>query len=43
MMKRLFDFTASLIGLILLSPIFIILSLLVKIYSEGSIFLFKKE
>ena len=38
MMKRLFDFTASLIGLILLSPIFIILSLLVKIYSEGSIF-----
>jgi len=38
MMKRLFDFIASLIGLILLSPIFIILSLLVKIYSEGSIF-----
>ena len=38
MMKRLFDFIASLIGLILLSPIFIILSLLVKICSEGSIF-----
>ena len=38
MMKRLFDFITSLIGLILLSPIFIILSLLVKIYSEGSIF-----
>ena len=38
MMKRLFDFIASLIGLILLSPIFIILSLLVKLYSEGSIF-----
>ena len=38
MMKRLFDFIASLIGLILLSPIFIILSLSVKIYSEGSIF-----
>ena len=43
MMKRLFDFIASLIGLILLSPIFIILSLLVKIYSEGSIFFVQKR
>ena len=43
MMKRLFDFITSLIGLILLSPIFIILSLLVKIYSEGSIFFIQER
>tara|TARA_B100000780_G_scaffold94993_1_gene66199 strand:- start:215 stop:799 length:585 start_codon:yes stop_codon:yes gene_type:complete len=42
-MKRLFDFITSLIGLILLSPIFIILSLLVKIYSEGSIFFIQER
>ena len=43
MMKRLFDFITSLIGLILFSPIFIILSLLVKIYSEGSIFFIQER
>ena len=43
MMKRLFDFITSLVGLILLSPIFIILSLLVKIYSEGSIFFIQER
>ena len=43
MMKRLFDFITSLIGLILLFPIFIILSLLVKIYSEGSIFFIQER
>ena len=43
MMKRLFDFITSLIGLILLSPIFIILSILVKIYSEGSIFFIQER
>jgi len=37
-MKRLFDFMTSLIGIIVLSPIFIILSILVKMYSEGSVF-----
>tara|TARA_B100000787_G_scaffold141750_1_gene110940 strand:- start:508 stop:1092 length:585 start_codon:yes stop_codon:yes gene_type:complete len=42
-MKRLFDFITSLIGLILLSPIFIILSILVKIYSEGSIFFIQER
>jgi lipopolysaccharide/colanic/teichoic acid biosynthesis glycosyltransferase len=42
-MKRLFDFITSLVGLILLSPIFIILSLLVKIYSEGSIFFIQER
>ena len=43
MMKRLFDFITSLIGLIILSPIFIILSLLVKIYSEGSVFFIQER
>lgn len=38
MMKRIFDFTASLIGLILLSPIFIILSLMIVIDSRGGVF-----
>ena len=42
-MKRLFDFITSLIGLILLSPIFIILSLLVKICSEGSVFFIQER
>tara|TARA_B110000971_G_scaffold195619_1_gene210163 strand:- start:217 stop:801 length:585 start_codon:yes stop_codon:yes gene_type:complete len=42
-MKRLFDFITSLIGLIILSPIFIILSLLVKIYSEGSVFFIQER
>ena len=43
MMKRLFDFITSLIGLIILSPIFIILSLLVKICSEGSVFFIQER
>ena len=38
MMKRIFDFTASLIGLILLSPIFLILSLMIVIDSRGGVF-----
>ena len=42
-MKRLFDFITSLIGLILLSPIFFILSLLVKIYSDGSVFFIQER
>ena len=37
-MKRLFDITASLIGLIVLFPVFIIVSVLVKISSEGPVF-----
>ena len=37
-MKRLFDFIISLFGLIVLSPIFIIVSFLIKIYSEGPVF-----
>jgi len=36
--KRLFDIISSLIGLILLSPLFIIISILIKLDSKGSIF-----
>jgi len=42
-MKRLFDFITSLIGLIVLFPIFIIISLLVKISSEGPVFFVQKR
>ena len=38
MMKRLFDFIASFYGLILLSPIFVLVALWIKIDSSGSIF-----
>ena len=38
MMKRLFDFVAALIGLIVLSPLFLITSLLIKLISPGPIF-----
>ena len=37
-MKRLFDLTASLIGLIVLFPVFIAVSVLVKTSSEGPVF-----
>lgn len=36
--KRLFDFIMSLIGLIVLSPIFIIIGILIKIDSKGPVF-----
>ena len=42
-MKRLFDLTASLIGLIVLFPVFIIVSVLVKIYSEGPVFFVQRR
>jgi lipopolysaccharide/colanic/teichoic acid biosynthesis glycosyltransferase len=38
MMKRLFDITTSLVGLIVLFPVFIIVSVLVKTFSEGPVF-----
>ena len=38
MAKRLFDITFSIIGLILLFPVFIIISFIIKIDSRGSIF-----
>lgn len=37
-MKRAFDFTASLIGFIILSPIFLILSIIIVADSKGGIF-----
>ena len=42
-MKRLFDFITSLIGLIVLFPIFIIVPLLVKISSGGPVFFVQKR
>jgi lipopolysaccharide/colanic/teichoic acid biosynthesis glycosyltransferase len=42
MLKRSFDITASIIGLILLSPIFIIISILIKSDSKGPI-IFRQE
>jgi len=42
-MKRLFDFITSLIGIIVLVPIFIIVSLLVKISSVGPVFFVQKR
>ncbi len=38
MLKRVFDITASLLGLIVLSPYFLIVSILVKLGSPGPIF-----
>ena len=37
-MKRLFDFFVSLIGLIVLSPVFLIISLIIVIDSKGGVF-----
>lgn len=42
MMKRSFDMTVSALGLIILSPVFLIISLLIKIKMGGSV-LFKQE
>ena len=42
-MKRLFDFITSLIGIIALVPIFIIVSILVKISSVGPVFFVQKR
>lgn len=38
MLKRLFDFTLALIGLILLAPVFIVIGLWIKLDSKGEIF-----
>jgi exopolysaccharide biosynthesis polyprenyl glycosylphosphotransferase len=40
--KRIFDISASLIALVLLAPVFVILSLLIKFSSKGPVF-FKQE
>lgn len=41
--KRIFDFLLSLIGVIILSPIFIIVSISIKIDSEGSVLFLQKR
>ncbi len=38
MLKRLFDFTVSLLGLIILSPVFLVVAIWIKLDSQGSIF-----
>ena len=38
MIKRLFDFSSALIGLIVLSPLFLITSLIIKLSSAGPVF-----
>jgi lipopolysaccharide/colanic/teichoic acid biosynthesis glycosyltransferase len=38
MIKRLFDFSSALIGLIILSPLFLITSLIIKLTSSGPVF-----
>ena len=37
-MKRAFDFTVSLIGLVLLSPVFLVLSIIITLDSPGGVF-----
>ncbi len=43
MIKRLFDFTASLIGLIILSPLFALVSILIILDSKGPVFYFQSR
>ncbi len=42
-MKRIFDFFASLIGIVLLSPVFLVAALLVKCSSRGPVFFRQKR
>lgn len=42
LIKRILDFIGSLLGLIILSPLFIIIAILIKLSSEGPVF-FKQE
>lgn len=42
LIKRILDFIGSLLGLIILSPLFIIIAILIKLTSEGPVF-FKQE
>lgn len=42
-MKRLFDFVASFFGLILLSPLLLLISLMIKLSSKGPIFFRQKR
>lgn len=42
MLKRIFDFTSAFFGLIILSPLLIVVSIMIKITSRGSVF-YKQE
>ena len=42
-MKRVFDFLVSLVGLFLFSPLLVLLSLLIKFTSKGTIFFFQER
>ena len=42
-MKRFFDLTASFLGLVLLAPLFIIISLLIKLVDKGPVFYKQKR
>lgn len=42
-LKRIFDFVASLIGIIILSPLFIVLIILQKIFNPGPVFYISKR
>ena len=42
MMKRFFDFTVSLLGLVILSPLFLLIAVLMKLTSPGPVF-FRQE
>lgn len=41
--KRIFDFLVSLIGIIILSPIFVIVSIAIKLDSRGEVLFLQKE
>ena len=43
MIKRLFDFCSSLIGLIVLMPILILISITIKISSSGPVLFYQKR
>ncbi|MBW4827966.1 MAG: sugar transferase [Clostridiaceae bacterium] len=43
MLKRIFDFTCSLIGLIILSPFFLIIAIVIKVDSKGPVFFKQKR
>lgn len=43
LLKRLLDFTAALIGLILISPIFLVLIIILSIYNNGKAFFYQRR
>ena len=41
--KRVFDFIASLVGLIILSPVFLVVAIAIKVNDRGRYFSFRRE